>query len=62
MEAAGAKLTSWLQVLLELQRDWTRRETYEEREPSWKTTLAVTGWVWFTLAICCIRPSRALTL
>jgi len=29
MEAAGAKLTSWLQVLLELQRDWTRRETYE---------------------------------
>ena len=22
-------LTSWLQVLLEFQRDWTRRETYE---------------------------------
>ena len=21
-------MTSWLQVLLELQRDWTRRETY----------------------------------
>ena len=24
----GAQMTSWLQVLLELQRDWTRRETY----------------------------------
>ena len=29
MEAAGAQLSSWIQVLLELQRDWTRRETYE---------------------------------
>jgi nicotinamidase-related amidase len=29
MEAAGAKLTSWIQILLELQRDWTRHETYE---------------------------------
>jgi nicotinamidase-related amidase len=29
MEAAGAQLTSWIQVLLELQRDWTRHETYE---------------------------------
>jgi nicotinamidase-related amidase len=29
MEAAGAKLTSWIQLLLELQRDWTRRDTYE---------------------------------
>jgi nicotinamidase-related amidase len=29
MEAAGAQLTSWLQVLLEFQRDWTRHETYE---------------------------------
>jgi nicotinamidase-related amidase len=29
MEAAGARLTSWIQVLLELQRDWTRRDTYE---------------------------------
>jgi nicotinamidase-related amidase len=28
MEAAGATMTSWLQVLLELQRDWTRKETY----------------------------------
>jgi nicotinamidase-related amidase len=28
MEAAGAKMTSWAQLLLELQRDWTRRETY----------------------------------
>lgn len=28
MAAKGAQLTSWLQVLLELQRDWTRRETY----------------------------------
>src|SRR6266700_3242050 len=27
MEAAGAKLTGWLQVLLEFQRDWTRHET-----------------------------------
>jgi nicotinamidase-related amidase len=29
MEKAGARLTSWIQVLLELQRDWTRHETYE---------------------------------
>lgn len=29
MEAAGAVPTSWLQLLLELQRDWTRRETYD---------------------------------
>lgn len=29
MEAAGARTTSWIQVLLELQRDWTRHETYD---------------------------------
>ncbi|HTB12517.1 MAG TPA: hypothetical protein VK752_13140 [Bryobacteraceae bacterium] len=29
MEAAGAQLTSWIQVLLEFQRDWTRHESYE---------------------------------
>jgi nicotinamidase-related amidase len=29
MEAAGAQITSWIQVLLELQRDWTRKETYD---------------------------------
>jgi nicotinamidase-related amidase len=29
MENAGAQMTSWAQVLLELQRDWTRHETYE---------------------------------
>ena len=29
MEAAGAQMTSWIQVLLEFQRDWTRHETYE---------------------------------
>ncbi len=29
MEAAGARMTSWLQILLELQRDWTRHETYD---------------------------------
>lgn len=29
MEAAGATMTSWIQVLLELQRDWTRRATYD---------------------------------
>jgi nicotinamidase-related amidase len=29
MAAAGAHMTSWLQVLLELQRDWTRRATYD---------------------------------
>jgi nicotinamidase-related amidase len=29
MEAAGATLTSWIQVLLEFQRDWTRHTTYE---------------------------------
>ena len=28
MEAAGAAMTSWLQVVLELQRDWTRQSTY----------------------------------
>ena len=30
MEAAGARMTSWIQVLLELQRDWTRRSTYDQ--------------------------------
>jgi nicotinamidase-related amidase len=29
MQAAGARLTSWIQVLLEFQRDWTRHETYD---------------------------------
>jgi nicotinamidase-related amidase len=29
MEAKGAHITSWLQVLLELQRDWTRHATYD---------------------------------
>ena len=29
MQQAGAVLTSWIQVLLEFQRDWTRHETYE---------------------------------
>ncbi|NVN09592.1 MULTISPECIES: hydrolase [Nguyenibacter] len=29
MEQAGAVMTSWLQLLLEFQRDWTRHETYE---------------------------------
>jgi nicotinamidase-related amidase len=29
MEAAGARLTSWMQVLLEFQRDWTRHDTYD---------------------------------
>jgi len=29
MEAAGAQMTSWIQILLEFQRDWTRHETYE---------------------------------
>jgi hypothetical protein len=29
MAARGVVLTSWLQVLLELQRDWTRHETYD---------------------------------
>jgi nicotinamidase-related amidase len=29
MEQAGARLTSWAQVLLELQRDWTRHATYD---------------------------------
>jgi len=28
MERNGAELTSWLQVVLELQRDWTRHDTY----------------------------------
>ena len=25
---AGAKMTCWIQVLLEFQHDWTRHETY----------------------------------
>jgi nicotinamidase-related amidase len=29
MESAGAHMTSWIQVLLEMQRDWTRHATYE---------------------------------
>lgn len=29
LEQAGAHLTSWIQLLLEFQRDWTRHETYE---------------------------------
>ena len=29
LEQAGAQLTSWIQVLLEFQRDWTRHEAYE---------------------------------
>lgn len=29
MQAAGATMTSWIQLLLEFQRDWTRAETYE---------------------------------
>lgn len=28
LEEAGAHLTSWIQVLLEFQRDWTRHDTY----------------------------------
>jgi nicotinamidase-related amidase len=30
MEAGGAIMTSWIQVLLEFQRDWTRKETYAD--------------------------------
>jgi nicotinamidase-related amidase len=29
MGANGVQMTSWAQVLLELQRDWTRKETYD---------------------------------
>jgi nicotinamidase-related amidase len=29
MEAAGARMTSWIQLLLEFQRDWTRHATYD---------------------------------
>jgi len=29
MKSAGVVMTSWLQLLLEFQRDWTRRETYD---------------------------------
>src|SRR5262249_38654570 len=29
LEQAGARPTSWIQVLLEFQRDWTRHATYE---------------------------------
>lgn len=30
MTCKGAEVTSWLQVLLEFQRDWTRKETYDK--------------------------------
>lgn len=29
MQSAGIRMTSWIQVLLELQRDWTRHDTYD---------------------------------
>jgi nicotinamidase-related amidase len=29
LEQAGARLTSWIQILLEFQRNWIRHETYE---------------------------------
>lgn len=29
LRANGVQMTSWLQLLLELQRDWTRRDTYD---------------------------------
>jgi nicotinamidase-related amidase len=29
MERAGVGMTSWIQVLLEFQRDWTRKKTYD---------------------------------
>jgi nicotinamidase-related amidase len=29
LEQGGVRLTSWIQVLLEFQRDWTRQATYE---------------------------------
>ncbi len=29
LEQAGAVMTSWLQFLLEMQRDWTRHDSYE---------------------------------
>jgi hypothetical protein len=29
LETAGAQLTSWIEVLLEFQRDWTRKDTHE---------------------------------
>jgi nicotinamidase-related amidase len=29
MQDSGAAMTSWLQVVLELQRDWTRKSTYD---------------------------------
>lgn len=29
MQSAGIKMTSWIQVLLELQRDWTHHDTYD---------------------------------
>lgn len=29
MQGHGVQMTSWLQVLLEMQRDWTRKSTYD---------------------------------
>lgn len=29
LQSQGAQMTSWLQVVLELQRDWTRKATYD---------------------------------
>src|SRR5262245_42810437 len=39
LEQAGARLCSWIQVLLEFQRDWTRQTTYVAAS----TTVVATG-------------------
>jgi nicotinamidase-related amidase len=50
LEQAGARLCSWIQVLLEFQRDWTRHATYEaarhrcrERRRLWNGTRVCAG-------------------
>jgi nicotinamidase-related amidase len=44
MESSGAQVTSWLQVLLEFQRNWTRHETYEGARASWRQMVEVIAW------------------
>jgi nicotinamidase-related amidase len=46
MEADGAQLTGWIQVLLEFQRDWTRHVTYEPARAILWRMAGATVWDW----------------
>ncbi len=58
MEAAGAQMTSWIQVLLELQRDWTRHETYDGSRAIVETNGGGYGIDLLMRTTCFIRPER----